>query len=186
MIDTVKRFDGDPNIKLKTMCATGHRPLQNDWDIAHPTRQMIRNHLYPELKKAHLFGGFNDFYTGMSQGFDQDFAMCVIQLRVEMEGGIFLHAAVPFEDQETMWPLSARQVYREILDQCDEIVHVCEPGYAPWKMQKRNEFMVDISDHVMALWNGKQGGTKNCIRYALSKDKRVTNLLAIDVRKALQ
>lgn len=171
---------------LKSMCATGHRPLANDWDIAHPNRQMIRRHLFPILKQAHLYGGFNDFYTGMAQGFDMDFALCVIELRLEMKGGIYLNAAVPFKGQEIMWSDDIKYAYCEILDQCDSVVEVSEPGYEAWKMQKRNEFMVDMTEHVMAFWNGRKGGTKNCIRYALQQGKRVTNLLQYDVNKALE
>ena len=34
-------------------------------------------------------------------------------------------------------------------------------------MQKRNEFMVDKADMVLAIWNGNQkGGTWNTIKYA--------------------
>ena len=42
--------------------------------------------------------------------------------------------------------------------------------YHPAKMQKRNEFMVDNCDILIALWNGTSGGTKNCINYAKKKE----------------
>ena len=57
-----------------------------------------------------------------------------------------------------------------------EVVFVSEPGYAAWKMQVRNKWMVDNSDLVLALWNGTDGGTANCVRYAEKVGKPITNL----------
>ena len=39
-------------------------------------------------------------------------------------------------------------------------------GYAAWKMQKRNQFMVDHSNLLIAVWDGSSGGTSNCVAYA--------------------
>lgn len=36
-----------------------------------------------------------------------------------------------------------------------------------WVYQRRNEMMVDMTDALLAVWDGgKSGGTWNCIRYA--------------------
>lgn len=43
---------------------------------------------------------------------------------------------------------------------------VCSGRYAPEKMQRRNEWMVDHCTEVVALWDGTPGGTANCLRYA--------------------
>ena len=40
-------------------------------------------------------------------------------------------------------------------------------------MQKRNEYMVDNSDYVIAVWNGKPSGTENTVKYANKKNKVV-------------
>jgi uncharacterized phage-like protein YoqJ len=45
-------------------------------------------------------------------------------------------------------------------------VIVCEGGYHPDKLQKRNIWMVDRSTAVLALWDGSKGGTANCVKYA--------------------
>jgi hypothetical protein len=44
-------------------------------------------------------------------------------------------------------------------------------------MQRRNEAMVNNSNLVLSLWNPekKQGGTFNCIQYAIKKDKPILN-----------
>lgn len=54
-------------------------------------------------------------------------------------------------------------------------VVVCPGDYAAWKLNTRNKFMVDHSSFVMALWDGSDSGTKNCIDYAISKQTPYEN-----------
>ena len=52
----------------------------------------------------------------------------------------------------------------------DKVIDVSPDPYAVWKMQKRNIWMVDQSNVVIAVWDGKKsGGTYNCIKYAVGK-----------------
>jgi len=44
-------------------------------------------------------------------------------------------------------------------------------------MQKRNDWMVDNSDAVIAIWNGAPGGTANTVEYARKSGR---SALAID------
>ena len=49
-------------------------------------------------------------------------------------------------------------------------------------MQKRNKYMVDQSDLVIAVWDGKKvGGTWNTIKYAKSKEKQVIYIMLCDI-----
>jgi uncharacterized phage-like protein YoqJ len=38
-----------------------------------------------------------------------------------------------------------------------------------WQMQKRNMSMVDKSTGVIAVWDESEGGTANCVNYAIEK-----------------
>lgn len=40
-------------------------------------------------------------------------------------------------------------------------------------MMKRNRYMVDASQVILAVWNGKPSGTGNTIRYAQEQGKTV-------------
>ena len=40
-------------------------------------------------------------------------------------------------------------------------------------MQKRNMYMVDSADRVIAVWDGSGSGTGNTVKYALSSGKPV-------------
>lgn len=96
----------------------------------------------------------------MAIGCDQLFAILAI------ENDIRLIAAVPFIGQEKIWPESSKLLYREILEHPNtEVVVVSEGGYSPQKMQVRNEWMVDRSDIMIAIWDGTNGGTGNCVKY---------------------
>jgi uncharacterized phage-like protein YoqJ len=84
---------------------------------------------------------------------------------------------VPFAGQESRWNAKSQTLFHEILKQCDVVKVVCEGGYAPYKMQIRNEWMVDNSHFTLAIWNGIQkGGTWNCIQYARKQGKTVWHL----------
>lgn len=107
--------------------------------------------------------------TGMALGWDQ----AVAQAAIEME--IPFLAAVPFSGQELKWPEASQLRYNELLEQADEVVIVCKGGYAPYKMQIRNQFMINRADLVLALWDGSEGGTCNAIRYAELQRKRIIN-----------
>lgn len=107
--------------------------------------------------------------TGMALGWDTAVAIAAYGL------GIPFVAAVPFEGQESTWPQNSQTVYREILQNAKRVVQVCEPGYAPWKMQRRNAWMVVNSLSVLAMWDGSDGGTANCVNYAQQQGRQIFN-----------
>jgi len=43
------------------------------------------------------------------------------------------------------------------------------------KMDKRNEWMVDKADSILAVFKQTPGGTANCVQYAKSKGKRIVS-----------
>ena len=55
----------------------------------------------------------------------------------------------------TTTPLSEHMIYNQI--------------YKPYLMQKRNQYMVDKANNLIAVWDGTSGGTGNCIKYAQSQ-----------------
>lgn len=108
--------------------------------------------------------------TGMALGWDTALAVAAHTMLLPYI------AAVPFEGQENRWPEESRELYRFLLSHAEKTVVVCEGGYAPWKMQKRNEWMVDNCDTVLALWNGSKGGTANCVAFAEKTGVYVHNM----------
>lgn len=147
------------------LSATGHRPDKLGGYSYEVTNKLT------ELAEQYLDEVTPDkIISGMALGWDMAWANAGIRL------GYPVIAAVPFEGQESMWRNESKRDYFKLLDQCSEIVYVNAPGYAVWKMQSRNEWMVDNSDMVVALWDGSKGGTANCIRYANKVNKPIVNL----------
>jgi uncharacterized phage-like protein YoqJ len=109
--------------------------------------------------------------TGMALGWDQALAHASIVL------GVPFIAAVPFVGQESVWKPEAKDVYHELLSKASEVVVVCEGGFASSKYIKRDEWMVDHGEAMLALWNGqKHGGTYHCIKYAQKVNRPVFNV----------
>lgn len=108
----------------------------------------------------------------MALGWDTALALAAIELAIP------LTAAVPFEGQERRWWPEQQQLFHEILARAPTVVVVSPGGYAVWKMQVRNEWMVDRATGVLALWNGSPGGTGNCIDCAHTRQVEIVNLWA--------
>ena len=167
------------------VCFTGHRPNAKGmygYDMKNSGNEALFAKLYKTCRAAYLHNGTREFITGMALGVDTIAACAVLLLKGEFTD-IKLVAAVPFKGQEGKWIKESREAYFNVLAQCDEIVYTDEvvgyqfgvPGrYHAVKMQKRNEYMVDRAQGVIAVYNGEgKGGTHNCVYYAESIGKSV-------------
>lgn len=144
---------------------TGHRPdkLGGYSDVAFNKLVIVAEKYLSENKPDKVI-------SGMALGWDQALAQACINLEIPFV------AAIPFKNQECKWPKESQIKYKTILAAASECVTVCEGEYAAWKMQVRNKYMVDNSDLVLAMFDGTDGGTANCVNYAISKNKQVVNL----------
>ena len=169
-----------------TAAITGHRQINGVfYDPTNPSsdwtwcEQRVDDLLHRAVAKDPAFIGI----SGMALGADTLYA-----LRMDILGIPFI-AAVPFEGQcgwtirpdgeyhkthGKAWPFRSRDRYYRLLDAAMKTVYVCPPPFAGWKMQKRNEWMVDKSTYMFAIWTGiDKGGTWNCIHYARRMGKRI-------------
>ena len=72
-----------------------------------------------------------------------------------------------------MWQSADQKRYNDILQAADEVVILSNGPYKAKLLQDRNEYMVNESDVIIAVWNGGKSGTKNCIDYATIKNKEI-------------
>ena len=143
---------------------TGHRPskLNQEYDLQGPYCSYLRQ----EIRKILIERNPSQAISGMALGVDTIFAQEALKLRIP------LLASLPFKGQEGKWPRHSQQKYHQILkDSMVTSVVVCEGGYNSAKMQIRNVHMVDNCDLLIACWNGTEGGTMNCVRYAEKQQK---------------
>ena len=142
------------------IAGTGHRPNKLGGYTHDATDRLVRfaRHILAQNDPDTVI-------SGMALGWDTALAIAALDM------GCPLTCAIPFAGQERMWPASSQNQYNLILSRASK-VHIVSPGdYASWKMQVRNEWMVDNCTLLLALWNGSPGGTGNCVRYAQSKSR---------------
>jgi uncharacterized phage-like protein YoqJ len=110
--------------------------------------------------------GCRTFISGMACGVDIWAAEIVVRMK-EQFPDLHLHliAAIPYAGFDERWPEDWRERYRALLGLA-EYVKVVEPFCSRAAYQKRNEWMVNHSARVIAVYNGQSGGTRNTIRYA--------------------
>jgi len=65
--------------------------------------------------------------------------------------------------------------YNMATKHADKVVDIddAEDYPGPWVYQKRNEWMVDNANIVIAVWDGTSGGTANCVKYAKKVGKSI-------------
>lgn len=144
---------------------TGHRPPKLGGYGEPTTAKLIK------LATEYLATHRPDWaYVGMALGWDQACAYACYKLKIPFT------ACIPHEGQEDIWPEASKEWYRRLLKAAAEKVVVSPGAYASWKMQTRNEFMVDHANKLVALWDGSQGGTFNCVQYAQAQGKPIENL----------
>ena len=163
----------------KTCCVSGHRDIPADETA--PVKEALRQ----EIEKA-VNDGFTAFLSGFADGVDQYFAEIILELQDE-NPNLKLIAVLPY--QKRMDSLCQKEHTNALLDACAEVI-VIQDEYRPNVYAKRNRYMVEHSDRVIAVYDGREkGGTVKTIRFAhqfrkelreipvgLNLDKSRTNL----------
>lgn len=150
----------EAELRLHRCCFTGHRP-----EKLTRAETNIKKDLEAAILQA-VNDGFVTFITGMARGVDIWAGEIVLQLR-EHNPNLHLIAASPYEGFESRWSAEWQRRYSDVLEQADLVRFVCK-GYSRPCFQLRNEWMVNRSARVIAVYNGEPGGTQNTIKYANS------------------
>lgn len=170
---------------------SGHRPnkLPGGYDTFGEKNTQLFNKVYRNTKK--IIENSEDKYfllvSGGAIGFDQMSFDIATKLKKEIKDKkIETLIAIPFKNQYIKWKKEDISRYEKQKKMANFIVYVDEikekkyntnfkvGEYSALKMQKRNEFMVDIADVLIAAWNGdKNSGTFNCMEYARAINKKV-------------
>lgn len=146
---------------------SGHRPNKlGGFSLPNPTYVYVCQ----QIEKTLLDLKPDKVISGMALGVDQWAAHIAYKL------GIPFLAAVPFEGQEKAWPQASQSIYNLLLSKAVGRVVVCEGGYSADKMQRRNEWMCDNCDLLIAVWDGSAGGTGNCVKYAESIQRKIFHI----------
>ena len=113
--------------------------------------------------------GADEFYTGMALGVDTWAAEAVLEHK-KAHPEIKLIAVLPCPEQADNWTAADKVRYGTILEQCDKTMTI-SPHYDKNCMLKRNRALVELCDVLVAVYDGKRGGTQYTVNFAKSNGK---------------
>lgn len=145
----------------KTCCVTGHRNISNEQRI------YIEKEMRREVREA-IEDGFTHFISGFANGVDLIFADIVVEEK-KQHPNILLEAAIPYAGRLNKLDTH----FQELIQACDDVRVECEK-YAPYSFDRRNRYMVDKSQRVIAVFDGRsKGGTVLTMRYARKLEREI-------------
>lgn len=161
------------NFEKEGVCFTGHRSQKLPWGFNEQDERCVRMKaaLKAEIIRT-LEEGYRTFFCGMALGFDMICAETVLELK-EQYDGITLIGALPCWTQSKKWIEKEQRRYDALLHRLDGVRCIHEEYNGPECMLERNRYMVDNSSVLIALFNGRVGGTKFTVDYAYKKGLEV-------------
>lgn len=153
-------------MKELTCCVSGHRSL--------PMEQIddVKRALEQEIDRA-VRDGFVCFISSFADGADLLFAEIVMR-KLREKPYLKLVAALPYRKRLDTLRKSERT--KELIDCCTEI-YVAAEEYHPSVYAKRNRCMVERSDRVIVVYDGREkGGTVGTIRLAHRMKKELREI----------
>ena len=151
----------DSDLRLHRACFTGHRPHK-----LNQPESVVTAALEIKIREA-IDDVFVTFISGMAWGVDIWAAEIILRLKAEGHP-LHLIAAIPYEGFEKSWDNDWKRRYHAVLAAADLVKYICD-HYHRGCFQIRNEWMVDRSARLIAVYTGEKGGTKNAIDYAAHK-----------------
>ena len=156
----------DAPLHKKACAFTGHRQLGEDFSA---------RKLKKEIKKL-MEAGVDTFYNGMAMGFDLIAAEQVLELKKKFPCARLI-ACVPCYGQEKYFSDEDKKRYAKILKKADETVTLSEYYYNGC-MQKRDRYMADRADVMIAYCKKEEGGAAYTVKY-FSKTKGKENIIYV-------
>ncbi len=154
--------------KKNACCFTGHRPERLEI-----SEGKVIKWLDDGIHKAYE-AGYRVFISGMQRGVDIWAAEIV--LKMKKDGlPVKLVSACAFKGMEGRWEQSWIDRYNTLLQNADDVVYI---GSCPSRNAffARNQWMVDHSNRLIAVFTGAPGGTEKTIRYAKKKQLEVISI----------
>lgn len=145
--------------KISSCAFTGHRNIEKDFNFE----------AFERAFTTCLEKGCKTFYCGMAVGFDLYAAERVLEEK-KTNREIKLIACIPYEKQSQAYSAEDKKRYDAILKKADERQVMFEE-YNRWCMARRNEYMADRADVLIAYLNKDTGGTAYTVKYFKRKKK---------------
>lgn len=163
---------------MNTCAFTGHRSQHLPFGMNENDERCVK---LKEVLKEQIINlieaeNVTHFITGMALGVDLYAAEIVLDLKARYPN-ITLESAIPCETQAVKWSMAQRERYYDIAAQCDKET-MLQSHYSPDCMDKRNRYMVDHADFIIAVWDGRPSGTGKTVTYARGRSRKA--IIVID------
>ena len=143
------------SIFLPSSCVfTGHRNIDENFKKK-KLKRVIENFIKEDIRV---------FYCGMACGFDLIACEIVIHLKKKYKD-VQIFACIPCLNQERTFPANEKEKYKKLIEKVDKKIYVSEESYFVGCMHKRNRFMCDKADCMIAYCNQEKGGTAYTVKY---------------------
>jgi len=158
-----------------TCCFSGYRPEKLPWGTDEESQRCIvlKEKLGFNAERM-ILSGIRHFICGMARGSDMYFCEAVLKLRKKY-AEITIEAAIPYEKQASGWREKDRERYLGLSRQCDFLTYVSHE-YSRNCMLRRNRYMVNNSSVLLAVFDGKPGGTKSTLKYAAQRGLEIIEI----------
>ena len=145
--------------KIQSCVFTGHREVGEDLNL-----QKLQESIDLCISR-----GAEEFYCGMAKGFDLLAAEEIIKRKNEGKK-VKLIACIPYKKQASAYSEENKKRYEELLQKADKI-ELLNEEYRPYCLLKRDEFMVEQAEVMIAYCNKEKGGTAYTVKYFKRKKK---------------
>ena len=160
----------EQEMRLHRCCFTGHRQKKLS-----SSPEEVKQWLSDQIMNA-IDDGYVTFITGMAMGVDIWAGEIVTKLR-ESDPRLHLIASVPWPGFSARWNAEWKNSYESLLKKADLVKYISK-RYDPSIFTKRNLWMVDHCNRVIAYYTGEDGGTKDMILYA--QEKGIETVVGLD------
>lgn len=131
-----------------------------------PLKTLLSNEVESAIKE-----GYSHFICSFSLGFDTCFVEAVIVLR-ERYPKIALEAALAYENQADHWSEKDRDKHFRLLAKCDRETFISR-NYARNCYLNRNRYIVEQSQRLIAVCDGRFGGAMHAVNWAKARNAEV-------------
>ncbi|MDY3978980.1 MAG: SLOG family protein [Tidjanibacter sp.] len=157
---------------------TGHRPPKisgynnSPESVETAVRRVLRNEIVREAAE-----GVDTFLCGMAPGVDLWAADELLLLRSsgDLPQSTILVAVIPFAGFQNDFSPLDRQLFERVAARADR-TEILSTEYARNCYNRRNDYLVDNADRIIAYYEGIAGGTRYTIRRARRRGRQVVNL----------
>jgi len=156
----------------ETVAFSGHRPSYLPWGSNEECSLCaeFKSALVKLVEKL-IMCGYKRFIIGAALGFDIIAGEIILKLK-EVFKDIELVIAIPCRDQDEFWKDEDKKRRYKLILEADSAIYVSDK-YNSWCYQKRNKFMVDESDLLVAYLIKANSGTEATVDYASKKGKPI-------------